>query len=603
MPFINEYIDYKLEKLGITMAQLSRGLGYQNIIYKVVSCEVSPEKMLIDNMLHRLGIERVDFEWYISKTEYELYISRKNIITLIKEEKLEQAKTLIEEYDPNNKLNNLHKQFKMYANALIAEKCNELPQNLVDMYKNIILQTVPEFEQVPLKQLLLSQAEVCFIVEYAYHMKSVNHSQAITLYFELLKFFTTTSVSTQIKAIFYPKVILNIAGYLVKQQKEVTLISLCDKAIGYARENFKEFIQISQMLELKIKMMKRVSRGGRELKHAKKWHKTIIEMYQSQDVEMTFDIKYEIYNFEDYYVIGDMIKRRRILLGISQAKLAENICDIKTIYRAEKGQSTPHPKITMQIFKKLGLMGDLCCYRIPFVDGETYELHLQISNYISIGDKEKLYDSIIKLKNSIDMDDTYNIQWIDGYLAYKGKLYDQRDANQWVIYLKHLLSLTVDIKTLLSKPHEVYLTEVEIFLIASMIDSLRESGQVDYMKQIIEMIYQYFEGINFSVVSPMPYIALCNRNINGLQYIDLSLSNQKAISLIKFCVQSNNVYEMCLTTLMVAKNYRKQIEISRPMNDDERKKCIEILNKAYIFAKIIKAQQVIQMVTNEIDTV
>ncbi|OON99988.1 MAG: hypothetical protein ATN35_09765 [Epulopiscium sp. Nele67-Bin004] len=601
MPFINEYIDYQLEKFGLTIQQLSSGLSYQNIVYKIKNCDIAPSKMLIDNMLHRLGIEQISFEWYIPQADYDLYVHRKNILALIKEEKLTKATKMILEYDKEDKLANLQQQFKLYAKTLVAEKRNEPPQTLVDMYKDVILKTVPDFEQVPLKDLLLSQAEICFILEYAYHMKSVDYDRAIEIYFEVLKFFTNKTVGVETKAIFYPKILFNIYDYLLDKQKEVTIIALCDKGIEYTRQMYK-LLELSWLLEIKIRMMRQINRSGDEFEQVQRWHTTIVDIYASQNVSPDYDIKYEIYNFSNYYVIGDVIKKRRALLGMSQVKLAEDICDAKTIYRAEKGKSTPHPKITMELLKKLGLTGDLCSEGIPFVNMEVYELCKKISRSVSTGAHDKAGALTEKLKEKIDMTNPSNIQIVEAYLIFKTDKH--KDYDKWVEHLENVLSLTVDIEQFCTIPTEVYLTEVETYVLLLLINMLERTKQVERSIQITDAIYAHLHSKNFVECSVPKYISLCGSSIWTLYACgELSGLKKKMTDLIAFCVKSHNIWALCENNAILAKIYKKEIETTRQMNTDERDYYIYLLQTSYTIAEIAYASHRVDIAKRMLDEI
>ena len=54
---------------------------------------------------------------------------------------------------------------------------------------------------------------------------------------------------------------------------------------------------------------------------------------------------------------GEIIKNRRIELGITQDELAGGICSVLTLSRIERGTQTPQDYTLVQIMQRLGLSG------------------------------------------------------------------------------------------------------------------------------------------------------------------------------------------------------------------------------------------------------
>ena len=57
------------------------------------------------------------------------------------------------------------------------------------------------------------------------------------------------------------------------------------------------------------------------------------------------------------YNIGEYIKNRRKVLGITQDELADGICSVMTLSRIERGDQFPHDYTLIQILQRLGLSG------------------------------------------------------------------------------------------------------------------------------------------------------------------------------------------------------------------------------------------------------
>lgn len=73
-----------------------------------------------------------------------------------------------------------------------------------------------------------------------------------------------------------------------------------------------------------------------------------------------------------YFLYGELIKRRRIDLGISQGDLARGICSNTTLSRLEGGERLPRKEVFHALMERLGLMGNSLDY---YSDRDDYEIY------------------------------------------------------------------------------------------------------------------------------------------------------------------------------------------------------------------------------------
>ncbi len=92
--------------------------------------------------------------------------------------------------------------------------------------------------------------------------------------------------------------------------------------------------------------------------------------------------------------VGDLIRKQRAALGMSQSDLCEGICEIATISRLENGSHTPSYKKIKALLEKLGLPDDL--YKV-----------VNSQNELVIEDMEKsVRDKVIAFEQSVGSEST-----------------------------------------------------------------------------------------------------------------------------------------------------------------------------------------------------
>ncbi|MDE5950857.1 MAG: helix-turn-helix domain-containing protein, partial [Acetatifactor sp.] len=97
----------------------------------------------------------------------------------------------------------------------------------------------------------------------------------------------------------------------------------------------------------------------------------------------------DVYKSQMYnYSIGDVVRKRRKMLGMTAKKLCDGICSEKTLRRLENNRASTHMQIVGELFERMGLSPE---YQMKKIVTERYEAIA-------------LYDTATKALNNQDMD-------------------------------------------------------------------------------------------------------------------------------------------------------------------------------------------------------
>ena len=112
------------------------------------------------------------------------------------------------------------------------------------------------------------------------------------------------------------------------------------------------------------------------------------------------------------YKIGDIIKKKRIELGITQEQLCEGICEPSTLSKIENNRQAPTRTRFNAIMERLGLSQDFFYAVIDEDEYELYELKYKIIQCnIKRKDAEAL-ELLRKFESLVQEDDNLNKQFI-----------------------------------------------------------------------------------------------------------------------------------------------------------------------------------------------
>ncbi len=98
------------------------------------------------------------------------------------------------------------------------------------------------------------------------------------------------------------------------------------------------------------------------------------------------------------YRIGDVIKRHRKLLGLTQEQLCDGICDPTTLSKIENGRRTPSPQDTIGLLERLGLSSDVYYFLVSDEDFAVQDLKVEIRTHAIRKEFSEALDLLDKLE-------------------------------------------------------------------------------------------------------------------------------------------------------------------------------------------------------------
>ena len=113
------------------------------------------------------------------------------------------------------------------------------------------------------------------------------------------------------------------------------------------------------------------------------------------------------------FSIGEVIKKRRNLLGISQEELAFGICSVPTLSRIENGERVPNKANFDALMQRMGQSGEMYDAYIGDNDLEIHEKKFYIRQAIMCGSLENAKVLLEDLKKITQKSDTLSKQFIE----------------------------------------------------------------------------------------------------------------------------------------------------------------------------------------------
>lgn len=402
------------------------------------------EKLMRDRLTARMGISGEKYEDYLQPKEYVLWQHRLRIVKAIEKRKLGLAKKELHSYEQLPKLNDLNKQFVEAMRFMILSMEGASEEVLFECINKAVKYTVPNVDKALAGMHLLADQEINLIAEkirLTQPKAIVRDARAwrISEYEKLISYIENSHWELLQKAKVYPKVTYYICQLMLEtEMTEAELrhgLELCHTAIELLRDSRRLYYFI-ELTEMRCSFAERLlccgvtSSENHEIEEMlaenNAWEKVFKTLYAEYGIVPYMSNFCYLYHETECHDMAEVIEIRRNMLGLSRVKLAEGICNDRTIVRFERQGRNPNIEVVRLLFEKLGLCAEYRRAQIITTDVNALILYNQ-NLYRAVNDDnfKIAFEYVEKIKLAINMDLPYNkqeLKRIENYLLYKSKM-------------------------------------------------------------------------------------------------------------------------------------------------------------------------------------
>ncbi len=526
------FIEDTMNSYGITAEQLTFGLCDSEEWNSLLSGEYM-SKLMMNRLLDRLGCNGLRCDILLFSSEYDDWQTRMDIVFAINDGDTELAGKILKKYaDRESTQKSIDKmkcnerldyQFVLMMQAYIMICGNYNRVDLIKKLHQAAMLTIPRGTDVIFdsdERVILSVQELDILLEYYYQVVRLeaekNNIQAviyytgriqeITDYIKSANWFNMLSKASILpKAVYYgilssqERIQFNVnnCDELIYIADELDTygrwLSDCDNAIEALRNGGRTYylaelcdmtdIIIDRMNKLlaenickSIKINDRKSTIDR-YRHILLYIENItgINIYTKNSVYMYFET--------NVYRLEKVVAERRKLLGMTQNKLADGICNAKTIRRLELGQCRPHGYNLYEILNRLELYSDFVMDEIVSYRAEDMEILEKVYDAIGMNKTENEQELLQILKENLDMKYTRNRQTIErlelNFAYHRGEF----TLKTYLERIKNIIGYSVKYEDILLNP-DVYLTGCEMTILQNMQSKENERNRLLYIYNI-----------------------------------------------------------------------------------------------------------------------
>ena len=430
----------------VSLDQLAMGLMSASQLVKIENGERPINKNIRDRLLERLGIAKELYENLLDLCDFEEWDYKKKILSAIQNKKIEDAYRLLKEYKAHLRENDrINHQFilAMWGEVLKQEGASK--EKIAECYRKAVILTIPDAEKVWSEKRPLSVLEMNLLLE-----------------------------------------------------TQTENLKICEKAIDKLRDAGRTYYLV-ELLEIEIQILEtmpedavteHLEKNGTDRINAKELMSMIKNLYAEYEVPAYMQDCTYFYQQKWIFSMKDVLRTRRAMFGLTQEQLCEGICSVKSLRRAEKGQTDMQRETLKKLLNRLGLSGQMQWSRLITSDREVIRMAEELADYINDRKFSVASKQLESMKSWIDLDIPQNKQYFLEKQALLEFEQGKVTREEFVKMEKEALECTLRAENLYRKEN-VYLTEREIICISNSWKGMEGKEKKESINLILRLYDNY----------------------------------------------------------------------------------------------------------------
>lgn len=538
----------------VSLDQLAMGLMSASQLVKIENGERPINKNIRDRLLERLGIAKELYENLLDLCDFEEWDYKKKILSAIQNKKIEDAYRLLKEYKAHLRENDrINHQFilAMWGEVLKQEGASK--EKIAECYRKAVILTIPDAEKVWSEKRPLSVLEMNLLLE-----------------------------------------------------TQTENLKICEKAIDKLRDAGRTYYLV-ELLEIEIQILETMPEDA-VTEHLEKNEADKINARELMSVIKNLYAEYEVpaymqdctYFYQQKWIFSmkDVLRTRREMFGLTQEQLCEGICSVKSLRRAEKGQTDMQRETLKKLLNRLGLSGQMQWSRLITSDREVIRMAEELADYINDRKFSVASKQLESLKSRIDLDIPQNKQYFLEKQALLEFEQGKVTREEFVKMEKEALECTLRAENLYRKEN-VYLTEREIICISNSWKGMEGKEKRESINLILRLYDNYAlnNGLSQAIsVYEIVTEAAVNELGNNGEHVRAEEIDRKSIKVSLSCRRVWDIHYKIYDILWNEKEIQKKNkEKKRNMEmTDGLMKCISISHyvKQPFYEKIYREKMI-----------
>lgn len=411
---VGKIIEMLRTSAGISQKKLCRGLCAEQMLSKIEYGERIPNKLLLDQLMQRLGKSPDKLDTILSLEEYQLFLKRQEIEESILGRDYQKAQMHLREYIAAVKRDsNLHNQYIYKIMAVLAEQEYQDTEAAAEYLKKAIEATMPGWSRESLGSYLISSEEVRLLLLLGREKTVSGDKEGEQLFWAVLHYLRDSRIDEEERVKLFPMGVYLLGEYKQKKGCLDEISDYCEMAVDMLIRNGALPFLIPL---LKLQRYCLIEQGREEeaarLEKQRQCLQLVYRRFGYTESNNNTDILLTNTR-QELFLYHEVIQAERKAKKFTQEMLAEDIYGSPEILsRVETGKNAPSRKKFRELMEKLGTNHRKYEPYLSSENFEIYEKKRKINLMAGRHDYKKAEELFQQLKGKLDTHSNENKQYI-----------------------------------------------------------------------------------------------------------------------------------------------------------------------------------------------
>lgn len=431
------------EYYGINQSKLAKGIISVSRLSMIENGKREADYKLRNRLLGRLGYTLEGFEEFLKISDYKRYEKYSELTDAVEKNDNMALQLVNELIGTRDKEDIVEYQFllDMYARSLWHNKVNK--KEIENIYQEAIQLTMAGINENNIDEYALAPEEYYLLITKAEFMEADSSFDKLSI---LVNHLRNKELGDIAKAKVYPKAVYLYSRWILKLYPDDD--SFITKALEHSSKaidilvNAGRLYYLYDLLKIRKELFIHLDIQNEEILKEReenlRYLSSLEYFYSYLPEKKTMENDCYIYRSGMCYYVGDIIYKRRNMLGMSRNELAKGICSTRTLLRIENMQADAQWSIISELLGRLHLPMQIC--RGDLVTSD-FNLLIDFSILTKLDDNkeyEKADEILRGIKERLNLSNEMNAQFIQEFEClrlYKTNKIDKKalEENIWKI--------------------------------------------------------------------------------------------------------------------------------------------------------------------------
>lgn len=532
-----EIIRFFRKGKNIKMKELCTGVCTTAFMSQIENGQKNPNAIVFEFLMERMGVSLGEYAIMANEDEYVYFMWREKVYNAIENKEWNNLKELLQDMESFGSIykQSIVLQLNYYIKGVLEIAENKNYSNATEYFKIAIIQTNPDLFQSLEIERVLGEKELHIVILYLYYgilSKTIDIKLGKEIFYKLEKGIFDKEIGIQEKAKLYSKLACIGINVLEKELDDREKKGICLKAIELLRKG-RCFHDVIELLRLCMTLIN--NEGNMEICYYKKQYEIFVELFQGAAISIDFRPEYMVCGKPKIYLITEYLYSKRKEMKLTHEKTSEDIYDVASYSRVERGKTKPFPCKLYKLAEKLEI--PWCYYRgeLETDSLEAYRLRKENRSVALAENWERVLDILAEMEKMLDMQNSVNYQYVKSeqcLALYRLKRISEEEA---YAEMKKLLALTKRIE--FETPYLTYYSQTELEIVVCMAQMLRKQGKYQEGIYLLEKVFKQFERSKVGVEYQWGGVDFGLRELSELYFC--AGDYNKSLELLKYVYKIN----------------------------------------------------------------